>query len=460
MGSVTGWCYGPHLFLQMEGRCCQLANPIVAVVGRPNVGKSTLFNRIAGERISIVEDTPGVTRDRIYAHAEWLGKHFSLIDTGGIEMSDQPLLTQIRQQAEVAIDEADVIVLVTDIENGVTDADEQVARILYRSDKPVILAVNKVDNPERRSDVYDFYSLGLGEPYPVSGVHGVGVGDLLDAVINNFPETAANDNDDTIHFSFIGRPNVGKSSLVNALLGEHRVIVSDVAGTTRDAINTRFTAEDGRQFTMVDTAGIRKKGKIYENTERYSLMRSMRAIDDSDVVLVVLNAEEGLRDLDKHIAGYAHEAGKGVIIVVNKWDTIPNKDHRTMTDFTNLIRNEFQYLSYAPIIFVSAKTKQRLNQLPTMVEEVYDHARLRVQSSVLNDVLMDALAANPTPTQNGRRLRVYYATQVAVQPPTFIVFVNDPDLMHFSYERYLENQIRQAFDFSGTPIHLIKRKRQ
>ena len=437
-----------------------MANPIVAVVGRPNVGKSTLFNRIAGERISIVEDTPGVTRDRIYAHAEWLGKHFSLIDTGGIEMSDQPLLTQIRQQAEVAIDEADVIVLVTDIENGVTNADEQVARILYRSDKPVILAVNKVDNPERRSDVYDFYSLGLGEPYPVSGVHGVGVGDLLDAVINNFPETAANDNDDTIHFSFIGRPNVGKSSLVNALLGEHRVIVSDVAGTTRDAINTRFTAEDGRQFTMVDTAGIRKKGKIYENTERYSLMRSMRAIDDSDVVLVVLNAEEGLRDLDKHIAGYAHEAGKGVIIVVNKWDTIPNKDHRTMTDFTNLIRNEFQYLSYAPIIFVSAKTKQRLNQLPTMVEEVYDHARLRVQSSVLNDVLMDALAANPTPTQNGRRLRVYYATQVAVQPPTFIVFVNDPDLMHFSYERYLENQIRQAFDFSGTPIHLIKRKRQ
>ena len=450
----------PFHLSNREGRCSQLANPIVAVVGRPNVGKSTLFNRIAGERISIVEDTPGVTRDRIYAHAEWLGKHFNLIDTGGIEMSDQPLLTQIRQQAEVAIDEADVIVLVTDIENGVTDADEQVARILYRSDKPVILAVNKVDNPERRSDVYDFYSLGLGEPYPVSGVHGVGVGDLLDAVINHFPETADNDDDDTIHFSFIGRPNVGKSSLVNALLGEQRVIVSDVAGTTRDAINTTFTAEDGRQFTMVDTAGIRKKGKIYENTERYSLMRSMRAIDDSDVVLVVLNAEEGLRELDKHIAGYAHEAGKAVIIVVNKWDTIPNKDHRTMTDFTNLIRHEFQYLSYAPIIFVSAKTKQRLNQLPKMVEEAYDHARLRVQSSVLNDVLMDALAANPTPTQNGRRLRVYYATQVAVQPPTFIVFVNDPDLMHFSYERYLENQIRQAFDFSGTPIHLIKRKRQ
>ena len=437
-----------------------MANPVVAIVGRPNVGKSTLFNRIAGERISIVEDTPGVTRDRIYAHAEWLGKNFNLIDTGGIEISDQPLLTQIRQQAEVAIDEADVIVLVVDIQNGVTDADEQVAKILYRSDKPIVLAVNKVDNPERRSDIYDFYSLGLGEPYPVSGVHGVGVGDLLDAVINHFPETADNEDDDTIHFSLIGRPNVGKSSLVNAILGENRVIVSNVAGTTRDAINTRFTAKDGREFTMIDTAGIRKKGKIYENTERYSLMRSMRAIDDSDVVLVVLNAEEGIRELDKHIAGYAHEAGCGVIIVVNKWDTIKNKDHRTMTDFTTLIRNEFQYLSYAPIIFVSAKTKQRLNQLPTMIEDVYDHSRRRIQSAVLNDVLMDALAANPTPTQNGRRLRVYYDTQVAIQPPTFVIFVNDPDLMHFSYQRYLENQIRRAFDFTGTPIRIIKRKRQ
>ncbi|MBB1062753.1 ribosome biogenesis GTPase Der [Limosilactobacillus fastidiosus] len=437
-----------------------MANPVVAIVGRPNVGKSTLFNRIAGERISIVEDTPGVTRDRIYAHAEWLGKNFNLIDTGGIEISDQPLLTQIRQQAEVAIDEADVIVFVVDIQNGVTDADEQVAKILYRSDKPVILAVNKVDNPERRSDIYDFYSLGLGEPYPVSGVHGVGVGDLLDAVINRFPETADNEDDGTIHFSLIGRPNVGKSSLVNAILGENRVIVSNVAGTTRDAINTRFTAKDGQEFTMIDTAGIRKKGKIYENTERYSLMRSMRAIDDSDVVLVVLNAEEGIRELDKHIAGYAHEAGCGVIIVVNKWDTIKNKDHRTMTDFTNLIRNEFQYLNYAPIIFVSAKTKQRLNQLPTMIEDVYKNSRQRIQSSVLNDVLMDALAANPTPTQNGRRLRVYYGTQVAIQPPTFVIFVNDPDLMHFSYQRYLENQIRQAFDFTGTPIRIIKRKRQ
>lgn len=438
----------------------RLANPIVAVVGRPNVGKSTLFNRIAGERISIVEDTPGVTRDRIYAHAEWLGKHFSMIDTGGIEISDQPLLTQIRQQAEVAIDEADVIIFVADVENGVTDADEQVARILYRSNKPVVLAVNKVDNPERRSDIYDYYSLGLGEPYAVSSVHGIGMGDLLDAVIKEFPDNAANDEDDSIHFSFIGRPNVGKSSLVNAILGEKRVIVSNVAGTTRDAINTQFETADGQKFTMVDTAGIRKKGKIYENTERYSLMRSMRAIDDSDVVLVVLNAEEGIRELDKHIAGYAHEAGCGVIIVVNKWDTLKEKDHRTMTDFTNLIRQEFQYLSYAPIIFVSAKTKQRLNQLPGLIEEVYQHHRQRIQSAVLNDVLMDAIAANPTPTQNGRRLRVYYGTQVATEPPTFVIFVNDPELMHFSYERYLENQIRKAFDFSGTPIHLIKRQRQ
>ena len=356
-----------------------MANPVVAIVGRPNVGKSTLFNRIAGERIAIVEDTPGVTRDRLYAHGEWLGKNFSMIDTGGIEMSDQPLLTQIRQQAEIAIEEADVIIMVVNVENGVTDADEQVAQILYRSNKPVVLAVNKVDNPERRLDVYDFYQLGLGEPYPVSSVHGVGLGDMLDAVIENFAEKDAEEEDDRIRFSFIGRPNVGKSSLVNAILGENRVIVSDMAGTTRDAINTQFTAKDGREFTMVDTAGIKKKGKLYENTERYALMRSMRAIDDSDVVLVVLNAEEGIRELDKHIAGYAHEAGRAVIIVVNKWDTIPDRDQRTMTDFTNLIRHEFQYLSYAPIVFVSAKTKQRLSRLPEMIEEAYDHQQRRIQ---------------------------------------------------------------------------------
>lgn len=437
-----------------------MANPTVAVVGRPNVGKSTLFNRIAGERISIVDDQSGVTRDRIYAHGEWLGKHFNMIDTGGIEMSDQPLLTQIRQQAELAINEADVIIMVVNVENGVTSEDEAVAQILYRSKKPVLLAVNKVDNPERRADTYGFYSLGLGEPYPVSSVHGIGVGDLLDAVIAKFPETADNKADDSLHFSFIGRPNVGKSSLVNAILGHNRVIVSNVAGTTRDAINTQFVGKDGQKFTMVDTAGIRKKGKIYENTERYALMRSMRAIDDSDVVLVVLNAEEGIRDLDKHVAGYAHEAGRGVIIVVNKWDTMKQRDQKTMTDFTNLIRQEFQYLSYAPIVFVSAKTGQRLDRLPKMVEEVNAHHKQRVKSSVLNDVLMDSLAANPTPTMNGKRLRIYYATQVAVAPPTFVFFVNDPDLMHFSYLRYLENQLRSAFNFSGTPLKLIPRKRE
>ena len=437
-----------------------MANPMVAIVGRPNGGKSTLFNRIVGDRISIVEDTPGVTRDRIYAHAEWLGKNFSLIDTGGIKLSDQPLVTQIRQQAEVAINEADVIVLVVNVENGVTDADEQVAQLLYRSAKPVVLAVNKVDNPERRADIYDFYALGLGEPYPVSSVHGVGLGDLLDEVIKHFPEEQADVDDDTIRFSLIGRPNVGKSSMVNAILGEQRVIVSDIAGTTRDAINTHFVGADGQKFIMVDTAGIKKQGKLYENTERYALMRSMKAIDDSDVVLVVLNAEEGIRELDKHVAGYAHEAGRAVIIVVNKWDTIPDRDQRTMTDFTNLIRHEFQYLAYAPIVFVSAKTHQRLNKLPAMIQTVEKNHQRRIQSAVLNDVLMDALAANPTPTVNGKRLRVYYATQVAVAPPTFVIFVNDPDLMHFSYQRYLENRIRAAFDFTGTPIHVIKRQRK
>lgn len=437
-----------------------MATPIVAVVGRPNVGKSTLFNRIAGERISIVEDTPGVTRDRIYTHAEWLGKQFRMIDTGGIEMSDQPMLTQIRQQAQVAIDEADVIVMVVDINSGVTDADEQVARILYRSHKPIVLAVNKVDNQERRAEVYDFYSLGLGEPYPVSSVHGVGLGDLLDAVVKVFPEDSDSIEDHSIRFSLIGRPNVGKSSLVNAMLGENRVIVSDLAGTTRDSINTQFTDKQGRQFTMVDTAGIKKKGKLYENTERYALMRAMRSIDESDVVLVVLNAEEGIRELDKHVAGYAHDAGRGVIIVVNKWDLIKNHNQATMTDFTNLIRSQFQYLSYAPIIFVSAKTKQRLNQLPELIAEVEEHHQRRVKSSVLNDVLVDAQAANPTPLVNGQRLRIYYMTQVATAPPTFVCFVNDPDLMHFSYQRYLENRIRAAFDFTGTPIKVISRKRQ
>ncbi|MYZ03976.1 ribosome biogenesis GTPase Der [Lactobacillus salivarius] len=436
-----------------------MANPVVAIVGRPNVGKSTIFNRLAGERISIVEDTPGVTRDRIYARTEWLGHPFNLIDTGGIDIGDEPFLTQITEQAEIAIEEADVIIFVVSVKEGVTDADEKVARILYRTDKPVVLAVNKVDNPELRADIYDFYSLGFGEPIPVAGTHGIGTGDLLDKIIKEFPKDATNEEDDSIKFSFIGRPNVGKSSLVNAILGENRVIVSNIEGTTRDAIDTRFETEDGTKYTMIDTAGIRKKGKVYENTEKYSVLRAMCAIDRSDVVCVVLNAEEGIREQDKHVTGYAHEAGRAIVIVVNKWDTL-KKDNKTMSDFENLIRQEFQYLSYAPIVFVSAKTKQRLDKLPELIKRVNDNHEQRISSAVLNDVVMDAIAHNPTPTDNGKRLRIYYATQVAIKPPTFVIFVNDPELMHFSYERFLENQIREAFDFEGTPIHIIERRRK
>ena len=436
-----------------------MVNPVVAIVGRPNVGKSTVFNRIAGERISIVEDTPGVTRDRIYARSEWMGQAFNLIDTGGIDIGDEPFVTQITEQAEIAIDEADVIVFVTSVKEGVTDADEKVARILYKTDKPVILAVNKVDNPEVRSEIYDFYSLGFGDPVPISGTHGIGTGDLLDLIVKNFPEDATEEIDDSIKFSFIGRPNVGKSSLVNAILGENRVIVSNIEGTTRDAIDTKFTTEDGSVYTMIDTAGIRKKGKVYENTEKYSVLRAMQAIDRSDVVCVVLNAEEGIREQDKHVAGYAHDAGRGIVIVVNKWDTL-KKDSYTMKEFESHIRNEFQYLSYAPIVFVSAKTHQRLNELPKLIRRVDENHSKRVSSAVLNDVIMDAIAHNPTPTDNGKRLRIYYATQVAVKPPTFVIFVNDPELMHFSYERFLENQLRAAFDFEGTPLHLIERRRK
>jgi len=432
--------------------------PTLAIVGRPNVGKSTIFNRILGERVSIVEDTPGVTRDRIYGTAEWLGREFNVIDTGGIDMGDEPFLTQITQQAEIAIDEADVIMFLTSIENGVTEADERVAQILYRADKPVILAVNKVDNPERRQDIYDYYSLGFGEPYALSGTHGIGLGDALDAVFAAFPEEGQDDEDDSIKFSFIGRPNVGKSSLVNAILGENRVIVSNIEGTTRDAIDTKFEA-NGETFTMIDTAGIRKRGKVYENTEKYAVLRALRAIDRSDVVLVVLNAEEGIREQDKKVAGYAHEAGRGIIIVVNKWDTL-EKDNHTMGDFEDVVRREFQYLDYAPIVFVSAKTKQRLQNLPAMITQVAENQTRRIQSSVLNDVLMDAMAVTPTPMVNGHRLRIYYMTQVAVKPPTFVVFVNDPDLLHFSYERFLINQLRKTFDFDGTPIHLIARSRK
>ncbi|PDL25992.1 ribosome biogenesis GTPase Der [Listeria monocytogenes] len=436
-----------------------MAKPVVAIVGRPNVGKSTIFNRIVGERVSIVEDVPGVTRDRIYNSAEWLGKEFNIIDTGGIDLSNEPFLEQIRAQAEIAIDEADVIIFITNGREGVTDADEQVAKILYRSNKPIVLAINKVDNPEMRDQVYDFYSLGFGEPYPISGSHGLGLGDMLDAVRAHFPKEEEEEYpDDTVKFSLIGRPNVGKSSILNALLGEDRVIVSDIAGTTRDAIDTTYTF-DGQDYVMIDTAGMRKRGKVYESTEKYSVLRAMRAIERSDVVLVVINAEEGIREQDKRIAGYAHDAGRAIIIVVNKWDAI-NKDEKTINVWTEDIREQFQFLSYAPIVFVSAKTKQRLNNLFPLINQVSDNHSLRVQSSMLNDVISDAVAMNPSPMDKGKRLKIFYTTQVAVKPPTFVVFVNDPELMHFSYERFLENRIREAFPFEGTPIRVIARKRK
>ncbi|EAA0404932.1 ribosome biogenesis GTPase Der [Listeria monocytogenes] len=436
-----------------------MAKPVVAIVGRPNVGKSTIFNRIVGERVSIVEDVPGVTRDRIYNSAEWLGKEFNIIDTGGIDLSDEPFLEQIRAQAEIAIDEADVIIFITNGREGVTDADEQVAKILYRSNKPIVLAINKVDNPEMRDQIYDFYSLGFGEPYPISGSHGLGLGDMLDAVRAHFPKEEEEEYpDDTVKFSLIGRPNVGKSSILNALLGEDRVIVSDIAGTTRDAIDTTYTF-DGQDYVMIDTAGMRKRGKVYESTEKYSVLRAMRAIERSDVVLVVINAEEGIREQDKRIAGYAHDAGRAIIIVVNKWDAI-SKDEKTINVWTEDIREQFQFLSYAPIVYVSAKTKQRLNNLFPLINQVSDNHSLRVQSSMLNDVISDAVAMNPSPMDKGKRLKIFYTTQVAVKPPTFVVFVNDPELMHFSYERFLENRIREAFPFEGTPIRVIARKRK
>lgn len=436
-----------------------MANPTIAIVGRPNVGKSTIFNRIAGERISIVEDTPGVTRDRIYTTGEWLGREFSIIDTGGIDLGDEPFMDQIKHQAEIAIDEADVIIFVASGREGITDADELVAKILYRSNKPVILAVNKVDNPEMRNDIYEFYALGLGDPFPVSGSHGLGIGDVLDEAVKHFPNTSEEEDEDTIKFSLIGRPNVGKSSLINAILGEDRVIVSDIEGTTRDAIDTYFESEEGQKFLMIDTAGMRKRGKVYESTEKYSVMRAMRAIERSDIVLMVLNAEEGIREQDKRVAGYAHEAGRGIIIVVNKWDTV-KKDTNTMRDFEAEIRDEFQYLDYAPIIFVSALTKQRLNKLPELIETVSMNQNLRIPSALLNDVVMDAVAINPTPTDKGKRLKIFYATQVAVKPPTFVIFVNEEELMHFSYARFLENQIRKVFTFEGTPIKIIPRRRK
>ncbi|WP_152654629.1 ribosome biogenesis GTPase Der [Oceanobacillus sp. CFH 90083] len=432
---------------------------VVAIVGRPNVGKSTIFNRLVGERISIVEDTPGVTRDRIYSEAEWLNQTFNIIDTGGIEMVDEPLLNQMRQQAEIAIDEADVIIFMLNGREGITAADEEVAKLLFKSNKPVVLAVNKMDNPDMHEMIYEFYALGFGQPFPISGTHGLGLGDMLDEVVTHFPaDEEAEKDDDTIYFSLIGRPNVGKSSLVNALLNENRVIVSEIEGTTRDAIDTKLRKDD-QDFVIIDTAGMRKRGKVYESTEKYSVLRALRAIERSDVVLVLIDAETGIREQDKKVAGYAHEAGRAIVIVVNKWDTV-DSDEKAMQDFEAKIRAHFQYLDYAPIVFLSAKTKKRLHTLIPMVQLASENHAKRIPTNVLNDVIMDAIAMNPTPTLKGRRLKVLYATQVAVKPPSFVVFVNDPELMHFSYERFLENKIRDAFDFTGTPIKLFARRRQ
>ena len=437
-----------------------MSMPTVALVGRPNVGKSTIFNRLVGERLSIVEDYPGVTRDRIYATGKWLGREFRVIDTGGIDMIDEPLMDQVRYQADIAMEEADVIVFLTSMQEGLTDADEAIAHRLHRTNKPVVLAVNKADNPEMRQMVYDFYALGHGDPYPISGSHGTGLGDLLDAVVSHLPtDLAEAAEEDVIKFCFIGRPNVGKSSLVNAILKEERVIVSNIEGTTREAVDTHFTDEEGTRYTMIDTAGIRKRGKVYENTEKYSVLRAMSAIERSDIVCLVLDAETGIREQDKKVAGYAYEAGKGMVILVNKWDAVDKSD-KLFETFTKEIRAHFQYLTFAPILFVSAHTGQRLNKLPELLKTIYDNRHRRIQSSVLNDVLMDAVAMNPTPTDKGRRLKIYYLTQVAVNPPTFVAFVNDVELMHFSYERFLENQLRQSFYFEGTPIKLITRARQ
>ncbi|MFD3273415.1 ribosome biogenesis GTPase Der [Paenibacillus dendritiformis] len=436
-----------------------MAKPVVAIVGRPNVGKSTIFNRVIGDRLAIVEDKPGVTRDRIYGTGEWNGKPFSVIDTGGIEVyGEDEMLRSIRVQAELAIEEADVIVFMCEAKSGVTQADEEVAEILFRSGKPVVLAINKVDNLQRMDDVYEFYSLGFGDPVPISGSHGTGLGDLLDEVVHRFPETAEEEYDeDVIRVALIGRPNVGKSSLVNAILGEDRVIVSDIAGTTRDAIDTPFE-KDGQRFVLIDTAGMRKRGKVYETTEKYSVMRSMKAIERADVVLVVINGEEGIIEQDKHIAGYAHEAGKAALFVVNKWDVVEKND-RTMHEFETKIRDHFLFMPYAPIVFLSAKTKQRLHKLLPVIEHVAEQHAKRIPTHLLNDVVSDAVAYNPPPTDKGRRLRINYATQVAVKPPTIVIFVNDPELMHFSYERYLENRIRTSFDFEGTPIRLFTRRK-
>ena len=438
-----------------------MSKPVVAVVGRPNVGKSTLFNVLAGEKISIVKDTPGVTRDRIYAEVSWLDREFTLIDTGGIEPeSKDVILSQMREQAQIAIDTADVILFLTDVRQGLQDADAKVADMLRRSGKPVLLVVNKVDNFDKfMADVYEFYNLGIGDPIPISASSRLGLGDMLDALIAHFPEHAGEEEEDERpRVAIVGKPNVGKSSIINKLLGEQRVIVSDIAGTTRDAIDTEVV-HDGEEYVFIDTAGLRRKNKIKEELERYSIIRTVTAVERADVVLVVIDATEGVTEQDAKIAGIAHERGKGIIIVVNKWDAIEKND-KTMREYENKVRQVLSFMPYAEIMYVSAKSGQRLHKLFEKIDMVIQNQNLRVATGVLNEIMMEAVAMQQPPSDKGKRLKLFYITQVAVKPPSFVIFVNDKELMHFSYTRYLENKIREAFGFKGTSLKFFIRQRK
>ena len=437
-----------------------MSKPVVAVVGRPNVGKSTLFNVLAGERISIVKDTPGVTRDRIYADASWLDKEFTLIDTGGIEPdSNDVILSQMREQAQIAIDTADVILFLTDVRQGLLDTDAKVADMLRRAKKPVVLVVNKVDSFEKfMPDVYEFYNLGIGEPFAVSAASMLGLGDMLDEVVKHFPAQAQDEEEDTrTKVAVIGKPNVGKSSLVNRLMGENRVIVSDIAGTTRDAVDTAVTWQD-QEYVFIDTAGLRRKSKVKEDLERYSVIRAVTAVERADVVLILIDAEEGVTEQDSKIAGIAHDKGKGIIIAVNKWDAV-EKDDKTMYRHSDRIRQVLSFMPYAELMFISAKTGQRVERVFSMIDMVLENNSMRIATGVLNEIVMEAVAMQQPPSDRGKRLKIYYVTQVAVKP-TFVVFVNDKKLMHFSYTRYLENRIREAFGFRGTSLKFIIRERK
>ena len=437
-----------------------MSKPIVAIIGKPNVGKSTFFNYLAGSRISIVEDTPGVTRDRVYAETNWRGRNFTLIDTGGIEPeSEDVILSQMREQANLAIEMADVIIFLTDIKQGVTAADQEIGLMLKKSGKPIVLVCNKADNYEKaKQDIYEFYNLGIGDPYPISAANALGIGDVLDAIYEYFPEKDADDdNEEVIKVAVIGKPNVGKSSLINKILGENRTIVSNIAGTTRDAIDSYFENDKGK-YVLIDTAGIRKKNKVNERIEKYSVIRSMLAIERADVCLMMIDANEGVTEQDTKIAGEAHEAGKGVIIVVNKWDEI-EKETGTLEKYKKEVYAKLAYLSYAPIIFISAKTGQRVDKLFDMINDVAKQNSMRISTSVLNQVINEAIAIVQPPTDKGKRLKILYGTQASTKPPTFVIFVNNKDLFHFSYERYLVNQIRKEFGLQGTPIRIIVREK-